>query len=401
MRVALLYFIELCAARLGHGPLPRPGESVFGLRNIIYDEERDVGELMQYMDLEGWNVSDFRAIYNELLVNFVPDYRPAPPPASTLSQISQPGSSRLTPNPALDEDIFTMLFATADDKPKLKQSTQSANTEEPAGSNLTEEDREFMMRYLQLKYSILFLQKQKFIGKFCFYGCWCLPNGAGDLGAGTGPPVDNIDKSCREYTTCYNCMYNDGIGGVCDDQKVGRYNIAGRQHANGQIFLMCVDEAGSCERQRCECDRSLAEKLSQYEAEWNQSHHRRWGEPVFDWEQNCQKKSYHSVVFGTPQPAIMARSGFARVGLFQDETIADGSFRESELDPELASPYQRARSADISNPVQRTIHLHNHSPPIYGPIVGCCGRVPNVHYFREGQKCCPDGSRIDNRQQCL
>ena len=153
-----------------------------------------VGELMQHMDLEGWNVSDFRAIYNELLVNFVPDYRPAPPPESTLSQISQPGSGRLTANPALDEDIFTILFATADDKPKLKQSAQSANTEEPAGSNLTEEDREFMMRYLQLKYSILFLQKQKFIGKFCFYGCWCLPNGAGDLGAGTGPPVDNIDK---------------------------------------------------------------------------------------------------------------------------------------------------------------------------------------------------------------
>ena len=32
----------------------------------------------------------------------------------------------------------------------------------------------------------------------------------------------------------------------------------------------CVDEMGTCERQRCECDRALAEKLAQHEPEWNQ-----------------------------------------------------------------------------------------------------------------------------------
>ena len=45
-------------------------------------------------------------------------------------------------------------------------------------------------------------------------------------------------------------MYNEKLGGSCNDQKIGKYNIAGRQHANGQIFLMCVDEVGTCERQR-------------------------------------------------------------------------------------------------------------------------------------------------------
>ena len=30
------------------------------------------------------------------------------------------------------------------------------------------------------------------------------------------------------------------------------------------------------------------------------------------------------------------------------------------------------------------LYLINHSAPIYGPIIGCCGRAPNVHYFREG-----------------
>ena len=32
------------------------------------------------------------------------------------------------------------------------------------------------------------------------------------------------------------------------------------------------------------------------------------------------------------------------------------------------------------------LYLINNSAPIYGPIIGCCGRAPNVHYFREGNK---------------
>ena len=47
------------------------------------------------------------------------------------------------------------------------------------------------------------LQKRKQIGKYCFYGCWCLPTGAGLIPY--GEPVDNIDNSCKEYTKCYNC----------------------------------------------------------------------------------------------------------------------------------------------------------------------------------------------------
>ena len=41
-----------------------------------------------------------------------------------------------------------------------------------AGSmdGLTDQDKMHMMKYLQLKYTILFLQKNKFIGKYCFYG---------------------------------------------------------------------------------------------------------------------------------------------------------------------------------------------------------------------------------------
>ena len=38
--------------------------------------------------------------------------------------------------------------------------------------------------------------------------------------------------------------------------------------------------------------------------------------------------------------------------------------------------------------------------PIYGPIIGCCGRFPTVHYFRKGQKCCADGQVTDAKAPC-
>ena len=90
------------------------------------------------------------------------------------------------------------------------------------------EDQEYIKRFLQLKYAIMFLQKTKSIGRYCFYGCWCLPNGAADLGLGTGPPMDDIDRSCREFATCYNCLYNQEIGGACNEENPGRYVIRGR-----------------------------------------------------------------------------------------------------------------------------------------------------------------------------
>ena len=41
---------------------------------------------------------------------------------------------------------------------------------------LSADDREYMLRFLQLKYAVLFLQREKAFGKYCFYGCWCLPS---------------------------------------------------------------------------------------------------------------------------------------------------------------------------------------------------------------------------------
>ena len=132
-----------------------------------------------------------------------------------------------------------------------------------------------------------------------------MPNGSQDLGVGTGPPIDDIDRSCREFATCYNCLYNTEIGRGCNEKQPGRYTIKGRMDpTTKERYLMCskyknklkdkilnfklsVDPPGSCKRMRCECDRSLAEKLREYENQWNVQNHRRWGTPAFDAQKYC------------------------------------------------------------------------------------------------------------------
>lgn len=50
-------------------------------------------------------------------------------------------------------------------------------------------------KFRQLKILVLWLQKQPRFGNYCYYGCYCLPEGAHDLsGGGYGEPVDMIDR---------------------------------------------------------------------------------------------------------------------------------------------------------------------------------------------------------------
>lgn len=254
----------------------------------------------------------------------------------------------------------------------------------PLSERTKAEDKEFIQRFLQLKYSILFLQKNKRFGRYCFYGCWCLPNGASDLGMGTGPPIDDIDRSCREFATCYNCLYNTEIGRGCDAKNPGRYVIKGRMDAvTKQKYLMCMDPPGSCKRMRCECDRSLAEKLSEYESQWNIQNHRRWGTPAFDQEKYCTVPTTgESEVFADQASEQFSGPGFQGARADGPEGTSGGGGGGGNGGA-ATSPNQVVSSA-----------------PIYGEIVGCCGRSPTLHYFRKGQKCCSDGEVVDENAPC-
>jgi len=262
----------------------------------------------------------------------------------------------------------------------------------PMRDRTTAEDKEYMQRFIQLKFTIKFLQQTKQFLRYCYYGCWCLPNGASDLGVGTGPPVDDIDRSCREFATCYSCLYNQEIGGSCDEERPGRYVIRGKVDASGKKYLVCMDPPNSCKRKRCECDVDLANKLQQYENQWNIQNHRRLGNPPFSAEEHCRVPV---TVAAEPASEVASDSSGNFVGRTDSDraeiAAAAGNGGGAGGGGSASDDGESAPAVTINRVV---------SSVIYGEIIGCCGRVPNVHYFRQGQKCCGDGEIVDFNAPC-
>ena len=174
------------------------------------------------MNFTDWNESTYYTLYDELVQLLDPTFE-LPVNTETGSDINW------------TSDFMSKKANSYGPQVNLKQAALSSGndgglTGSGTDETISEADRAFMMRYMQLKYSVLYLQKYRYLGKYCFYGCWCLPNGVGDIGSGQGQPVDNIDRSCREYATCYQCMYNQQVGGECsDDEQETRYEIKGHQ----------------------------------------------------------------------------------------------------------------------------------------------------------------------------
>ena len=50
-------------------------------------------------------------------------------------------------------------------------------------------------KFRNLKILVLWLQKEQKFGRYCFYGCYCLPEGSHNIAAGGyGKPLDKIDE---------------------------------------------------------------------------------------------------------------------------------------------------------------------------------------------------------------
>jgi len=151
-------------------------------------------------------------------------------------------------------------------------------------------------KFRNLKILVLFLQAEKKFGKYCYYGCHCLPEGSHDLAqGGFGVPKDNIDKSCRRFGQCYKCLLEEhkddefNISGntVCKGEEIG-YQVDLIDDVNGfnGRSIICLNKPGSCRRNICECDKQLAESLAQYESEWVETYHSRRGD--FERESECE-----------------------------------------------------------------------------------------------------------------
>merc|ERR1712228_782300 len=67
-----------------------------------------------------------------------------------------------------------------------------------------------MQKFRQLKIVVLWLQQEQKFGRYCFYGCYCLPEGSHDIASGGyGKPLDPIDKACFDFKQCYRCLINE------------------------------------------------------------------------------------------------------------------------------------------------------------------------------------------------
>jgi hypothetical protein len=144
-----------------------------------------------------------------------------------------------------------------------------------------------MRKLKQLKVLILWLQPEHRFARYCFYGCWCLPDNDHKLfTVGYGKPVDNVDASCKRQSQCYDCAQIDHGDRVCD-ANVMSYSYKLHSDPNDPTNHMkksieCLDQPGkgskgSCRRSICECDKKLSEDLREHFSEWHVGHHQEQG----------------------------------------------------------------------------------------------------------------------------
>jgi len=191
----------------------------------------------------------------------------------------------------LDTMLATVTNGTVDDIEAQISLFQLARTNRQEAPTIAEQ-----RKFRNLKILVLWLQKEQKFGRYCYYGCHCLPEGSHNIAqGGYGKPLDNIDGACKRFGQCYKCLIDehkdDGkeINGQsdCIGEEIGYAADLLIDDVTGQKSLQCSNKLGSCRRNICECDKQLAEGLSKYEDEWDESLHANRG--GFEREQSCHR----------------------------------------------------------------------------------------------------------------
>lgn len=88
------------------------------------------------------------------------------------------------------------------------------------------------------------------------YGCNCMMLGDRPLLETTfGPPVDELDATCKKLKECYRCVLTE-FGGTCTpENRIYDFFVRGQDVLPG-------NRAGSCERAIFECDHHYAKQLT-------------------------------------------------------------------------------------------------------------------------------------------
>jgi len=111
------------------------------------------------------------------------------------------------------------------------------------------------------------------------YGCHCFFLGDRPMSdMGKGAPVDALDSVCKQYKECLKCA-RDEHGEMCIGEFV-RYGM--RTPRNDEPS--CTDDAGSCGRSLCECDKMFAQRHVATVDVFNNDYHDFWS--TTDWMDN-------------------------------------------------------------------------------------------------------------------
>jgi len=131
-------------------------------------------------------------------------------------------------------------------------------------------------RYNQLTDQMQFYNPDFDERKYWTYGCQCLILGDRPMSdPGHGPPVDELDSVCKQYKDCQKCAritHGESCIGEFVKYKFGIGN-------NGPV---CRDDAGTCGRALCECDKQFAKNHVAVKDVFNQDYHMFWTTTGFD-----------------------------------------------------------------------------------------------------------------------
>merc|ERR1712176_402510 len=115
-----------------------------------------------------------------------------------------------------------------------------------------EKDRDGAKRYFQLIDQMSHFNPDFDERKYWTYGCHCLMLGDRPMSdMGHGAPLDALDVVRRAYKECQKCA-RQVHGDMCIGEFV-EYN-----HRIAGSNSVCRDDAGTCERALCECDKAFA-----------------------------------------------------------------------------------------------------------------------------------------------
>lgn len=232
--------------------------------------------------------------------------------------------------------------ATGDDEEKQQQFDQLTS------------QQDMLKRFVELKQLVAWMQpKDKRMSRYCFYGCWCLPEGAHSFVAGEGRPVDLVDKACQNLWFCYVCARYDFKGVFSGKQKEcvpdkRRYSFkfkydALHKHHYDKRDIVCKDawsnpmdtktkQRSNCARAICECDRGLAIRLYKVWKHWDKSRHRIWSQKV----ETCkQLDDCHALPEVTDKEKDEKRACIKRGCLFIVKRRCLNGLGDGEVDHEL------------------------------------------------------------------